>query len=118
MHLSLDKDAGILRIKLSWLERLLAVKPGSTLDIPLKSITSVSTERPPTEWPSLRLPGTSVPGLIKAGSYYTRKGWEFWYAVRGKGYLAIELENERFRRIALTLDDNERWAEELRAAAE
>lgn len=55
------------------------------------------------------MPGTYFPGLIKAGTYYTRNGKEFWYVIRGKNYLTIELENESYKRIVLGLDENQEW---------
>lgn len=107
MKLTIDSEK--LRIKLEGLERVLALKGG--LEIPLKHIVRADTETPESGWTDLRIPGTSLPGVIKAGTYYTRRGKEFWYVTRGKKYLILELENEDYRRIVLGLNDNKYWAE-------
>ncbi len=117
MNLAIDKDQGTLTIELSVPERLLAVRLKRDITIPLRSIVAVSTERPESSALDLRLPGTAVPGLIKAGTYYSRRGREFWYATRKTTYLVLELKDERFRRIVLTVDDNEAWADQLRPAS-
>jgi hypothetical protein len=115
MILSIDKEAGALQIELSGTERLLMVRFARTVTVPLSSIEGVSTDTPESSWLELRAPGTMVPGLIKAGTYYTRRGKELWYAVRKKGFLVLDLKDHPYRRIVLTLDDNEAWADELQA---
>ena len=32
----------------------------------------------------IKAPGTSIPGLIKAGTFYSNRGKEFWYVTKGK----------------------------------
>jgi hypothetical protein len=117
MNLAIDKDQGTLTIQLSIAERLLAVRLKRDITIPLRNIVAVSTERPESSALDLRVPGTYVPGLIKAGTYYTRGGREFWYATRKKTYLVLDLKDARFRRVVLTVDDNEAWADQLRPAS-
>lgn len=107
---------GILEIKLRPLEQLAAFKLDGEIAVPLDAIERVSTERPPTEWLSLRIPGTHLPGVLKAGTYYTRQGPEFWFAVGGRGFLVIELRDQRYKRIVLTPEDNQAWAEMIRSA--
>ena len=45
--------------------------------IPLQNIKNVSAELPKPTWKEIKAPGTFIPGLIKAGTYYTDKGQEF-----------------------------------------
>ena len=66
MRLSLG--GGILRIELSWWQKLLAVH-FFTLDIPLTHIEQVSTKRVKTHWSERRIPGGFIPWLLKAGTY-------------------------------------------------
>lgn len=96
-----------LRIDLQAVEKILSLH--GSLDIPLSSITSLSTEVPKNSWSDLRAPGTYFPGLIKAGTYYTNRGKEFWYATFGseKKYLVAELNDHPYQRIVLTVDENE-----------
>lgn len=111
MQLSISNDQ--LKIDLDWTERFWAFYYNADLYIPLSHITKVMTEEPPSSWTDVRLPGTFFPGIIKAGTYYTDRGKEFWYATRSGRYLVLELENEFYKKIVLTLDQNQVWAERI-----
>ncbi len=98
------------------MEKLWAFRFGKTIEIPLRHISRVSTEAPPFDWWQIRAPGTYLPGVIKAGTYYTRSGREFWYARPHRGFLVLELEGERYKRVVLTPEDAANWAEKLQSA--
>jgi len=55
----------------------------------------------------IRLPGTYIPGVITAGSYYTREGWIFCDIVNPGCCLEIGLEKERYRRLIVEVRDPE-----------
>ncbi|MBU0625306.1 hypothetical protein KKF05_03115 [Patescibacteria group bacterium] len=78
------------------------------LKIQIKHIISVKIGLPEArlEMPML---ATSIPGVIKAGTYLTRNGKEFWFVKPDKKqYLTIELHQEApFRRLVLGLDEGE-----------
>ena len=100
-------EGATLHVSLEGLEKVWALKRG--LDIPLEHIVKVSTREPDSMWYDLRLPGTYLPGVIRAGSYYAKRGgawtWEFWYYTRGKEFLTIDLRDERYGRVILGVDD-------------
>jgi hypothetical protein len=102
MNISIVADQ--LQIEFTFTEQLLAVRFHKVWQIPLAHIIQVSTELPPYTWKEIRVPGSFVPGLIKAGTYYNDRGKEFWY-VTGKNHLdqilTIELTNEDYQRIVL-----------------
>jgi len=50
---------------------------------------------------AFRFPGISVPGLFCFGTYYTRKGKEFWAWIGGRSNLEIHLVGHEFRKIIL-----------------
>lgn len=102
-----------LKIDLDIWERIWAFFFNADLEIPLEHITVVTTEEPHSSWSDVRLPGTFLPGVIKAGTYYTGEGREFWYATRTGKYLTLELENEFYKKIVLTIDDNQIWADRI-----
>jgi hypothetical protein len=83
------------------------------LHIPLAQIARVSTTEPQTTWRELRAPGTFLPCVIKAGTYYNKVGKEFWYVTSDQHYLVLELQNGSYRRVVLTLTDNITWQEQL-----
>lgn len=113
MDLSLTTDT--LLVRLSHLERLAAFRPSATFEVPLSKITRVSTERPAFEL-MLRAPGTSLPGVIKAGTYYGKHGKEFWYAVRGRPVLTLDLDRHPYRRLVLAHEDAAIWAQRVSEA--
>jgi hypothetical protein len=104
---------GNLQIEFSLKEQLLAARLHKLWQIPLTHIEQATTTEPQNNWKELRAPGSFVPGIIKAGTYYTDRGKEFWYVNRNTNYLTIELQDESYKRIILTIDNNELWQQQL-----
>jgi hypothetical protein len=103
-------SGGFLKIRLNWKEKVAAVS--RSLLIPI--IHVVSTDTTYSKFPAgLRMPGTCIPGLIVAGTYYTRKGKEFWLVTRKKNILRIDLKDEFYARLVLGVDQNQAWKEKL-----
>ncbi|MTJ54019.1 hypothetical protein FJR38_15875 [Anabaena sp. UHCC 0253] len=115
MNLSIIDDK--LQIEFSLKEQLLAVRFNKLWQIPLTHIIEVTTDLPPNNWKEIRAPGSFVPGLIKAGTYYTDKGKEFWYVTKKDDFgnvLNIELEDEDYKRIVLnSVPNNLEWRSQL-----
>jgi hypothetical protein len=66
----------------------------------------------------LRMPGTCLPGVIKAGSYYRQSKrktgeWSFWDVGRMENALVIELRDEKYARLVLEVKDPEATLEML-----
>jgi len=112
MKISLTRNE--LRINFSIAKKILSVK--GSFKIPLKHIIRVTTQKPKPTWKEIKAPGTSIPGLIKAGTFYTDNGKEFWFVTKGKGILNLELKNESYKRIILGLDSNVKWAKKISEA--
>lgn len=102
-----------LQIEFTGKEQLLAVRFHKLWQIPLVNIEEVTTAKPQSNWKELRAPGTFIPGVIKAGTYYTDRGKEFWYVNQDKNYLNIKLQDESYKRIILTIDNNNYWQQQL-----
>jgi hypothetical protein len=102
-----------IQIELEWYEQLWAFNWYNTFEIPLIHIENVTTDEPPSTWQEIRAPGTFLPGVIKAGTYYTPRGKEFWYVTKDRDYLVLELRDESFKKIILTLDQNQSWLERI-----
>ncbi len=111
MQLNIINDQ--LQIQFTWKEQLLSVRFQKLWLIPLAHIKQVRTAKPQSSWKELRAPGSMIPGIIKAGTYYTDQGKEFWYINRDNNYLIIELEDESYKRIILTIDNNNYWQQQL-----
>jgi len=57
-------------------------------------------------FPGLRLPGTHLPGVIVAGSYWWKGGWRFFDVARGDRVLEVELDGSGFyRRLVVGVSD-------------
>ncbi len=103
-----------LKIEFTVKEQFLTVRFNKLWEIPLSHIQQVTTTAPQTTWKELRSPGTSLPGLVRAGTYYSERGKEFWLVNQRKdNYLTIELQDENYKRIVMTVEDNESWQERL-----
>ncbi|BCL38387.1 hypothetical protein [Nostoc sp. MS1] len=102
-----------LQIEFTWKEQLLAVRFQKLWLIPLAHIKQATVGKPQSSWKELRAPGSFIPGIIKAGTYYTDRGKEFWYVNRDTNYLIIELEDESYQRIILTIENNTYWQQQL-----
>ena len=114
MNLSVSGDS--VRIEWEWYEQLWAFQFQSVFEISLTHVQQATTSEPRSSWTELRAPGTCVPGLIKAGTYYTDRGKEFWYVTNSQTYLTLELQNEPYCRIILTVDYNDLWCDRINAA--
>ena len=112
-ELKLEISNGKLRIDLGNLEKALGVEGG--FEIPLQNIVKVGTVAHRTGWEEVRAPGAHLPGVVKAGIYNTPRGREFWY-VTDKGVLVLELEDESYKRIILSVDGNQEWADRINKA--
>lgn len=63
----------------------------------------------------IRLPGTSAPGALVAGSFWTHEGWDFVYVRRPHGLfkpraanvIVIETNLHRYRRIIVSCSKKE-----------
>ncbi len=117
MRIDIEQDALVLH----WegLERLWAFRLASEVRVEKGQVRSARNELPPSTWKEIRAPGTMLPGVIKAGTYYNDRGKELWCATGSKraSPLTIELDGARFDRIVLTIDDHVNLAERINAWA-
>jgi hypothetical protein len=98
-------SSGKLIIDVQGLHKVWAFK--SRLEIPIEhvsAIRSAAAERAK----GIRLPGTSIPGLITAGTYY--EGNEkpvFWDVSNQEKAIAIDLQDEPFSTVVIEVADPE-----------
>lgn len=105
MKLSItDSD---LKIKFSAFEKILGMH--GSFEFPLSCVKKASVDfAVPSSLKDARMPGTHLPGIIKAGTYLTTRGKEFWYTTRKKQFLVLELDDEKqpYKRIILSINNN------------
>jgi hypothetical protein len=69
----------------------------NSFKIRISQIIEISDTLLSPTWKEIRAPGTAIPGLIKAGTYYTFRGKEFWMLKKKDFPIRIELKNNKFR---------------------
>ena len=103
-RVSLLVEGDALRVHLSPLDKVVCFR--GDLVVPLSQVASVravrSAEVPRT---GFRLPGTSLPGVTRAGSYGTGDQRDLWDVRRGESLLVLELRGAAYRRVVLEVPD-------------
>lgn len=104
-----------LRVELHGHEQVWAMR--AKVDIPRETIQAIRFEPVFSDWRKweVRIPGTAVPRLLFSGSYWTEDGWDFLFIKRPRGIvrpvahsvLVIETDQNRYKRIILSLDETE-----------
>lgn len=104
-----------LIVHLCWWEILAAVH--GSLRIPLANVRG-ATEDPGYSAADmgLRAPGTYLPGIIAAGTYYHQGDRQFVYVTRRSHPVVIELAGERWARIVVGVADARGTAARINAA--
>lgn len=89
----------VVRIELSNSEKIRSFH--NSFEIPVSQITEISDVLLPSAWKEIRALGTAIQGIVKAGTYHTFRGKEFWTLRRKDNPIRIELNNNKFRRLIL-----------------
>jgi len=79
----------------------------SQLEIPLDHILSVRADPEPARgwWHGLRLPGTQIPGLLTAGTFYQDGEWVFYDVHDPEATIVMELDHEHYKRLVIEVAD-------------
>ena len=109
-------DGDNLVVVIEGLNKLWALK--SQLEIPLAHIRSVRADPEQARgwWHGLRLPGTQIPGVLTAGSFYQSDGFVFYDVHDPELTVVIELDHERYRRLVIEVANPPEVVERLRSA--
>ena len=103
----------VLELRLGLVDALFALRRSITVAI--HDVTAVLVQPHVTDPPSIRFPGTSLPGLIHAGAYRIGDDEEFWNVRRARVFLAVHLAHGApYRKLVLEVDDPRRAAADLR----
>jgi hypothetical protein len=107
---------GSLVVSVTGVDKLLALK--SRLEVPLEHVAGVELrpEVARTRWHGFRLPGTNIPGVVTAGSFYQSGEWVFWDVHDPDKTVAIQLRDEHYTRLVIQVDDPEVTAAALKSA--
>lgn len=113
---SVSIDGDRVRFSVEHWDKLWALR--SHLEIPLEHILAVRVDPEPARgwWHGVRLPGTQIPGVLTAGTFYQHDGAVFYDVHDPERTIVLELDHEHYRRLVIEVDDPERVTAELQAA--
>jgi hypothetical protein len=96
---------GKLTLHVRGADKLWALK--STLEIPLVHIASVRADPEVARgwYHGIRMPGTNVPGVITAGTFYQDGKRVFWDVHNPEKTIVIDLHDERYNELVVEVDD-------------
>ena len=103
VEISMEGDR--IRFDVQGWDQLWAFK--SQLEFPLGHVRSVRKDAEIARgwWHGLRMPGTEVPGLLTAGTFYQRDGAVFYDVHDPERTIVFELEHEHYRRLVVEVAD-------------
>jgi len=114
VNVSIEGDR--VRFEVERWDKLWALR--SQLEIPLAHIREARVDPEPARgwWHGLRLPGTQIPGVLTAGTFYQHDGAVFYDVHDPEETIVLELDHEHYRRLVIEVDDPHRVVGELQAA--
>lgn len=98
---------GKLTLHVRGADKLLAFK--SSLEIPLAHITGVRADPEAARgwYHGIRMPGTNVPGVITAGTFYQDGNRVFWDVHHPEKTIVVDLRDERYNELVVEVNDPE-----------
>ena len=98
-------SGGKLILDVRGTDQLWALK--SSLEIPLQHVTGVRADSSVAHgwWHGIRLPGTNIPGVITAGTFYQHGRRVFWDVHNPDNTIVIELRDERYSELIIEVAD-------------
>ena len=96
---------GLAVFEVEGMDKLWALK--SRLEIPLAHIRDVRLDSEAARgwWHGLRAPGTNVPGVLTAGTFYQHGKRIFWDVHDPERVIVIALKDERYDELIVEVED-------------
>ena len=101
----LSISRGNLLLHVQGADRLWALK--SSLEIPLQHVAGIRADPSIARgwWHGIRMPGTSIPGVITAGTFYQHGERVFWDVHNPDNTVVIDLRDERYNQLIVEVAD-------------
>src|SRR5271169_6919216 len=107
---------GNLVLHVKGIDKLWTLK--SSLEIPLAHVMEIKAD--PTVargwWHGLRMPGTNIPGVLAAGTFYQHGQRVFWDVHNPDNTVVIQLRDERYDELIVEVADPLFTVEQVKAA--
>jgi len=101
-RVSIDPEE--LVVEVEGLDKVLAFR--SRIGIPLRHVRGATADPGiAREWKGRRSPGTHLPGVVVAGTFHHDGDRIFWDVHDGSRAIVIELEDERYRRLVIEVEN-------------
>lgn len=112
---AVEIEGSTLVVRMRGLNKLWAFR--NRIELPLRSVTGVEVKSKLDRMPiGLRMPGTSIPGVIIVGSYRSEGHRSFYAIRRGEDVLVIDLEGAKYQRIVVETSEPQMRADAIRSA--
>src|SRR5262249_21315144 len=97
-------------------DQLWALK--SSLEIPLQRIIGIRADPNIARgwWHGIRMPGSNIPGVLTAGTFYQNGKRVFWDVHDPANTVVIELADERYDELIVEVADPEAAVKQVKAA--
>ncbi len=104
----------VLVLNVRGMDKLWALK--SSLEIPLRHVAGVRTDPAAASgwYHGLRMPGTNIPGVLTAGTFYQDGKRVFWDVHDPKNTVIFDLKDERYNELIVEVADPATVVEQLR----
>ena len=111
VNIEIDADNATFEVQ-GW-DKLWSLR--SRLEIPLSHIKRAYVDpEPAMGWfQGLKLGGTDVPNIFRAGTFYQDGGLVFWDVHNPEKTIVIELEHERYKKLIIEVEDPEQEAKRI-----
>lgn len=107
---------GKLKLHVKGVDVLWALK--STLEIPLAHVAGVRCDPDVARgwFHGIRAPGTQLPGVITAGTFYQHGNRVFWDVHHPDNTIVIDLRDERYQQLIVEVADPGEAVQRIKAA--
>jgi len=111
----LSVSDGKLVLHVQGADKLWAFK--SSLEIPLQHVAGIRADPSIAHgwWHGFRVPGTNIPGVLTAGTFYQDGQRVFWDVHNPDNTVVIDLHDERYNELVVEVADPNGAVELLRA---
>jgi hypothetical protein len=103
VEISIEGDKAVFEVQ-GW-DQLWSLR--SRLEIPLAHINGAHIDpEPAMGWfQGLKLSGTDLPNIFRAGTYYQDGGFVFWDVRHPENTIVVDLNHERFKKLIIEVED-------------
>ena len=114
VDIQIEGDKAVFEVE-GW-DKMWAVK--SRVEIPLARIKGAHTDpHPAMGWfDGLKLAGTGLPNIFKAGTFYQQGGLIFWDVSHPEKTIVVELDHEHYSKLIVEVADTDAAVRMIREA--